>query len=360
MNRYAAVGFGSLATLMLLGAAGCAADATGGSAASESGKPAGASATAQADVILAELTPEKGHTVTFRQLAGGELLVQEEGEIGQKPVVPAGKPVLEIYRAVSGGKPAPAALVDAYAAQSARAPAPAVTEAPKESARLKVEGTPVTGTDQWFQNTFCTSYFSTDCEYGNNSTVVTRWDAVGLSGRNSFQPNMQGYAFNAGAYTSTMGINRWNGSAWATLFSEPITTGRWQEVFWWTPSPSYFQVFETPSGGDEGVDIWGFTPHFDDATYYSNGNLIFDGEQFANDSQVKLTISAGSLSEVVGTYSTTTSGSTPGVFNDDNTGNFIYCSPYSSPGSLNATLTAVGVQTGQVASTGVTLTNCSP
>ena len=217
----------------------------------------------------------------------------------------------------------------------------------------------MTGTtlDTWFQNTYCASANSSSCVVGNNQQVVTQWNATSNIGEDSYVQNIRAYAMNNGSVTSTFGIQRWNGSAWVTLWSTSLAPQHYQGAYWWTPAKSYFLAYETSTGGDTAVDIQTFLPSFIESYYYSGSTIFVSGYQFVNDSSVRVTISSGSLSETVGTFSVSSPSVTqPGLFGGDGT---ISCSPYSVPGSYTATLTATGVQTGETATGSVTLTGCT-
>jgi hypothetical protein len=359
MIRSHVFGIFSSAVLLSIGATGCSADAT-----SNDGQP-GAAAAPQAlpSKVIASLELEGGRSVIFREVERGTVIVEEQGPIGQKPIVDAaGKSIVDVYRELAKGAPAPASLLAAEAERvvlANTAPPADATSAPPATGTTRTAAATIhpllTGSDTWFQSTFCSSYFSSSCVFGNDADVTTAWDAVGQSGHNSFLQNVQAYAMNAGAYASVMGISKWTG-AWTVQYTSNVAVGRYGSMYAWTPGASYWQAFETRNGGDTGVDIWGFAPRFNGVTYYSNGNLVFSGEQFKNDTSVKVTVAVGSASEVVGTYAVTSPGpTTQGAFSGSS---FIWCSPYGV-GPYTGTLTAVGVQTGEVATTTLSL-NCLP
>lgn len=116
----------------------------------------------------------------------------------------------------------------------------------------------------------------------------------------------------------------------------------------------YYDVLLTDNGPTPAL------PQFYDVGYYPNGNLSFACGVFPSDTSVTVTISQGSLHEqLIGPNSNGTYPATNGIIGDTSGRDFLRCSPYSTPGTVNMTLTAVGVQSGEVATTTVAVSGCT-
>jgi hypothetical protein len=344
---------------------------------------------------LATLTPEPGRTVLFREIAPGAVVIEEHGQVGQAPIVDhAGKSLADVYRALTHGAEPPPEIARADEERRALTPAddtagvPDALHAspPSREVSKKPVIHPLGGPDDtWFQDTFCDNVFESSCILATGAEAVTAWNTQGWSGNDSYTSNVIVYAYEESNVTapSFFGIDMWNSStgAWQTQYVGGITSANtWASAYWWMPTPHYFQGWISGGGptGTVGVAILDFDPQLDtggypdDFTYGPSaytGNLWFAGMQFQNDASVNVTVSYGSYSENMGNWPVTygtplldyISDNAVGYFNTPgNNGVTMYCSMFSGGGSYTGTVTAVGQQTGQVATLPLGLVNCYP
>jgi hypothetical protein len=345
----------TIAAITSLAAAGCAVDATAPAPAQAESTGATSPTVAAGGKILAQIAAQGRSTITFREGAPGEIVVDESVPAGAEPRLARaqGATVLDTYRNITGGQEPPTELVEAESkrletkASAPVAPATHPVVPPVERPSNEPLVTPLTTSGQQnFVNSFCGSGYPL---YDYLRSCVTGTTIVQTQGQTTQTFQAEGYSDPSSSGPGEFYYYWWNGSTWVQQWAFTLNPGGYDYFIVYGGTPLE-RVALTLAGGPVAAAAYAWSPGVS-AEYYNA--LFVQASGFKFDSQVQLYLEGGPL---LYPYPVGTPSVTNGSISDYQATYPCYSS-YAYP-NANFTLVAQGKQTGTTASTMVSAPNC--